>query len=572
MFAFLLLGKAFHFRGCGWSRRKHVTWSKDDMAWIVSMNELFLNIFGDDFLQYGWDKEKKGVIISPESLPSYQYDHLLWEKSTPASSPAQFFPASSPTQYTPASSPNQSSPASSPAQYTPASSPTRSSPASSLSQSTSASSGAQSTPASSPSQSTTASHPAPSTSASSPSQSSPASRTAQSSPAFSPAQSSPAHSSPAFMDNGGAKESGSQPSVIIKTSVPSYSEDLRTCATRKNSTRGQLSSYNLPPVIQITDDEIELVNCPERLSNPLKLSFRPSESTVRKGYRLINQASGCDSDDEDLDIAVKFGGLGVFDTWAMDIWLKASSAASIKTRVKEEERWLQSSNGALTGTQIKEVGSLLFDSEPEQEILRINDVIVDANDLSSLACERFVTGFVIDALCLKFCEEAMGKSLYLPSFTQTWASCGSLPYVKSKLKPYISGRNLSEIQWLLTPIHVNGNHWGLLCINMVLREVFYDDGLKLNHPSNLCEIVQKIFQAISCSPASNLNILLPIRRFGMPTQPSVGEGCASCGVGVVLAAHDFLVVQDSSIPKFNWKFQDMTKHRQKLLYKFVEWR
>ena len=550
MFAVLLLGKAFHFRGCGWSRRKHVTWSEDDMAWIASMNELFLNIFGDDFLKYGWDKEKKRVIISPETLPSYQYDHLLWEEATPASSPTQSTPASSPTQSSPASSSNQSSPTSSTT---------------------------QSTPASSPAQSTTASRSTPSTSESSPSQSSPASSTTQSgqgqsSPGFSPAQSSPAHSSPAFMDNGGANDSGPQPSVISKTSVPSYSEDLRACATRQTSTRGQLSSYNLPPVIQITDDHIELVKCPERLSNPLKLSFRPSESTVRKGYRLINQASGYDSDDEDLDIAVKFGDLGVFDTWAMDIWIKASSAASIKARVKEEERWLQSSNGALTGTQIKEVASLLFDSEPEQEILCIHDVIVDANDLSSLAAERFVTGFVIDALCLKFCEEAMGKSLYLPSFTQTWASCGSLPYLKSKLKPYISGRNLSEIQWLLTPIHVNGNHWGLLCINMVLREVFYDDGLKLNHPSNLCEIVQKVFQAISCSPAGNLNILLPIRRFEMPTQPSVGEGCASCGVGVVLAAHDFLVVQDSSIPKFHWKFQDMTKHRQKLLYKFVEWR
>lgn len=153
---------------------------------------------------------------------------------------------------------------------------------------------------------------------------------------------------------------------------------------------------------------------------------------------MINQASGYESDDEDLDIAVKFGDLGVFDTRTMDIWIKASSAASIKSRVKEEERWLQSSNGALIGTQIKEVASLLFDLEPEQEILRVNDVIVDANDLSSLAAERFVTGFVIDVLCLKFCEKAMAKdsqSLYLPSFTQTWASCGSIPYLKSKLKP-----------------------------------------------------------------------------------------------------------------------------------------
>ena len=571
------------------------------------MNELFSNIFGDDFLKYKWDEEKKSVIIKPESFPSYQYDHFLWEKAfvteypsgamatssssqslqhatspvlTPTTSSVQTSPASSPAQSSPASSPAQSSPASSPAQSSPASSPAQSSRASSPAQSSPASSPAQSSPASSPAQSSPASSPAQSSPVSSPAQSSRASSPAQYSPASSPAQSSPAsstaQSSSAFKDDGGAKEPGSQPSVIIKTSAPSYFEDLRACATSKTSTRGQLSSYNLPPVIQIADDKIELVYCPERLSNPLKLSFRPSEFAVRKGYRLINHASGYESDDEDLDIAVKFGDLGVFDTRAMDIWIKASSAASIKSRVKEEERWLQSSNGVLTDTQIKEVASLLFDSEPEQEILRVNDVIVDANDLSSLAAERFVTGFVIDVLCLKFCEEAImakdSQSLYLPSFTQTWASCGSIPYLKSKLKPYVSGRNLSEVQWILTPIHVNGNHWGLLCINMVLREVFYDDGLKVNHPSNINEIVQKVFQVISCSPASNLNIPLQIKRFGMPTQPPVGEGCASCGVGVVLAARDFLAVQDSSIPKFHWKFQDMTKHRQKLLYKFVQWR
>lgn len=174
------------------------------------------------------------VLLSSQLSPVLLPVQLSPAQSSPVSSPAQSSPASSPTQFSPASSPAQSSPDSSPAQSSPGSSPAQSSPASS------------------------------------PSQSSPASSTAQ--------------SSSAFKDDGGAKEPGSQPSVIIKTSAPSYFEDLRACAASKTSTRGQLSSYNLPPVIQIADDKIELVYCPERLSNPLKLSFRPSEFAVRKGY------------------------------------------------------------------------------------------------------------------------------------------------------------------------------------------------------------------------------------------------------------------------------------------------
>ena len=203
------------------------------------------------------------------------------------------------------------------------------------------------------------------------------------------------------------------------------------------------------------------------------------------------------------------------------------------------------------------------------------DVIVDVNDLSTLAAERYITGFLIDAACLKYCEEAMSRdsqSLYLPSFTQTWASSSNLPFLRSKLKPFLSGRNVDGILWILTPIHVNGNHWGLPCLNMQQQQAFYDDGLKQNHPLNLPGIVENLVKAISCSSDTNWNIAVPIGRFGMPKQPLFGEGCASCGVGVVLSAHDFLTTHDARMPKFQWSFHDMNKHRQRLLLKFSQWK
>ena len=133
----------------------------------------------------------------------------------------------------------------------------------------------------------------------------------------------------------------------------------------------------------------------------------------------MDAAAGEDSDDEDFDTAVKSGDLGVFDSRALDIWMKASKASSIMFRVQEEENWMKTTSTTLTPQQISEIRALLFDSEPQEEILyRIGDVMVDAEDLSILAAERYISGFLIDAACLRYSEETMRKnshSLYLLS-------------------------------------------------------------------------------------------------------------------------------------------------------------
>ena len=97
----------------------------------------------------------------------------------------------------------------------------------------------------------------------------------------------------------------------------------------------------------------------------------------------MDAAAGEDSDDEDFDTAVKFGDLGVFDSRALDIWMKASKASSIIFRVQEEENWMKTTSTTLTPQQINEIRALLLDSEPEEEIFRIGNVMVDAEDLST---------------------------------------------------------------------------------------------------------------------------------------------------------------------------------------------
>ena len=120
---------------------------------------------------------------------------------------------------------------------------------------------------------------------------------------------------------------------VSQPSEPLFIHDLRICAANDCS-RGQLATPNLPPVIQIPDDDIGLVVDPGCLNNPLQSPVRPSESAITTGYRLMDAATGEDSDDEDFDTAVKFGNLGASDSRALDIWMKASKASSILFRVQ----------------------------------------------------------------------------------------------------------------------------------------------------------------------------------------------------------------------------------------------
>lgn len=95
-------------------------------------------------------------------------------------------------------------------------------------------------------------------------------------------------------------------------------------------------------------------------------------------------------------------------------------------------------HGILTVNQIQEVGQLLFNPKPHQELFQIGDIIVDVNDLSTLVAERYLTGFIIDGFFLKYSEEAQAvgsKAVYLPSLTQT-SALAKQSKAKQSVKPF----------------------------------------------------------------------------------------------------------------------------------------
>lgn len=75
------LGKKFSFRGCGWSKRTFC-WSQEDEVWIDVIVDLFVKLFGEDYLNYTYSKDH-GTQVTEVSDPrrSFIYDHDKWEES-----------------------------------------------------------------------------------------------------------------------------------------------------------------------------------------------------------------------------------------------------------------------------------------------------------------------------------------------------------------------------------------------------------------------------------------------------------------------------------------------------------
>ncbi|KAJ7377138.1 hypothetical protein OS493_030733 [Desmophyllum pertusum] len=74
----IISGKPFYYRGCGW-RRKTVPWSNEDKEWIESINNLLDMMLGPDHLEFEQTPDTKYCIVSPHSVPEYEYDHQKWE-------------------------------------------------------------------------------------------------------------------------------------------------------------------------------------------------------------------------------------------------------------------------------------------------------------------------------------------------------------------------------------------------------------------------------------------------------------------------------------------------------------
>lgn len=266
-----------------------------------------------------------------------------------------------------------------------------------------------------------------------------------------------------------------------------------------------------------------------------------------------------DSDDEGNEVAVTTGRLGTYTKKLLQVFKKMYNLSSEAARITEEKRWL-SQPCVPDVTKVKE---LLLNARPHDEVIRHGQFLMDVSDLSTLACECYINGFSIDVISLKLVEKSESTSvIYLPSFSQMWAKQG-VEYFKHNVIPFFESCPAEDATCIVTPVHFESPlHWGLLCFDVTTKTVYFDDGLKIQHPSGTLSIVQNMlggFKALSHNSIeqedhwNNSCLRLPLPQINMPIQTQSGVGAGSCGVGVILVIRD-IVASGNCLPSFNRTF------------------
>ena len=348
-------------------------------------------------------------------------------------------------------------------------------------------------------------------------------------------------------------------------------------------TRRQIAAVKLPKVAFIADEDVTLVPETEAATCTNDCSVgteRPSEATVKYALKLLASALPVtdnvdDSDDEDsIELNVKIGRLGTFSKSSVQMFQSMCKLSWDAGKICKEQEWL-SQTSLLDLTNVK---AFLLNAKPHDEVLRQGQFIMDVSDYSTLACERYLNGFTIDALCLKLLDENKPtKVVYLPTFSQMWAKQGT-EYFRYKVSNFFSHCTAEDATCILPPVHFeNEQHWGLLCLDASSTTVFFDDGLKISPPSEILTVIKNMLIGLKDLSGSdqynydNWSQCLPLPRMGMPTQPASGEGAASCGVGVILAIKD-IIESGESCPIFNWCFTNMAHLRKELMILALQWK
>jgi len=102
-----------------------------------------------------------------------------------------------------------------------------------------------------------------------------------------------------------------------------------------------------------------------------------------------------DDGDEDDKATVAMGRLGTFTKESVGLYQTMNSLASEAVSFREE-RWL--ANNSSPVSDLNKVRDVLCNSRPNEEIITQGTYIMDANDFSTLGCERYVNGFTIDTI------------------------------------------------------------------------------------------------------------------------------------------------------------------------------
>lgn len=138
----------------------------------------------------------------------------------------------------------------------------------------------------------------------------------------------------------------------------------------------------------------------------------------------------------------------------------------------------------------------------------------------------------------------------------------------------------NSVQQILVPVFMV-NHWGLVYVNLASQLLYFDDGLTSQVPSTALPCVKEaltlLLELYPLHPSLQAEFWHStenFKRFGMPSQVPIDNkmiGVGSCGIGVIMAARDFIRNGPATINNIKWRYCNMDKHRKELMLQILRW-
>ena len=537
--------KKFSFCGCGWKSVNVSTWTKEKQEWILTIDKLFSDIFGNDYLSYQYDKDKGTSVDGHTVSQLLEYDHEAWEKSYLEGRNVE-------EDFDPCHSGNQNGcPKNKNAIVMHA-------PKQHCSSKKLAFDGTQSTNA--------------------------PVLTLSNKPSSNVV--SPVPNPPAAVVVIPDEECEEQMQTSSHADASSYQGSQLSSAMSTATTRADLAALDtlIPPVEAIHSTVVSLqaevtFDC-TIYSNPYCLIQRPCEASVKTAEKILSDEKKTGRNPS----GVRIKDIGHFSEQGLSVLNKFSVISETKRKVDSEAKWLPqitSSPGELAILQ-----DVLWNKPSSSPVLHCNQKALDVISFSDLCEERYIDSFVVDVCIGKYIEEAalthgQDDTLYLPTEFYQWMEMDDKAFKLRQLAAKAS--QIARFQYLkqiLVPVFM-GNHWGLVYADLVNQQLYFDDGLASVVPSTTLPCVKEALDLLlelypyhPCLQSKFWHSCKSFSRFGMPSQVPTDRkmiGVGSCGIGIIMAARDFIMNGAASVNNILWRYCNMDKYRKELMVQILKW-
>ena len=352
-------------------------------------------------------------------------------------------------------------------------------------------------------------------------------------------------------------------------------------AMMKARTRGEMAALHskIPPLSRSSSTLKAVYGKPSN-SDPFSLAERPCEGDIQRALELLAGERKAGKEPTGIEIS----GMGGFSERALLILKRFCMIREVYRKVSSEDIWLSQMKFS-PGDRIK-VETALWHNSATIPILRSGNKGIDPSSFSDLVEERYIDSFVLDTCISKFLDVSAvnetNATVYFPTDFYEWMSSNDKNFQQLQLSARVECQlaDVNDLQQILVPVYMP-NHWGLIFIDLVNQELYFDDGLTSAVPSTALPSVKHcldlLLEMYTYQPALQTRFWQScslFKRFGMPSQAPVDSkmiGVGSCGIGVIMAARNFIENGPLAVNNFQWRYSDMDLHRKQLMLQILKW-